>query len=182
MCGFRTREPRLARNLVSKKVLRSDGTERRWLTRENAADAKPGPERSDRTWPRVLAVTVSEWRLHVWLCGAFLVLIVRLSVSSFGQARTYTTANPPSSATSRRENCAAPTEMTREKKGTTSHHRPTMTLVPGIRSRATRVKVKRRRRCPLSRWRWKTWQSKSITFSLFRRPNGGTLHYSVYFI
>lgn len=61
-----------------------------------------------------------------------------------------------------------------KKKGTTSHHRPTMTLVPGTsRECATRESSEsevQARRCPLSR-RSKISQSKSITFSLFLCPN-----------
>lgn len=74
----------------------TDARNRRWLTwRENAAGTtEPVRERSDRAWPRVLAVTVSEWRLHVSLCGAFHVLIVRLSVSPFGRARTERLISP----------------------------------------------------------------------------------------
>lgn len=75
------------RNLIPKVVL-SDATDAvrtpRWLTwRENAAGATTEPVRNGQMEPdpRVLAVTISEWRLHVWLCGAFHILIVRLSVS-----------------------------------------------------------------------------------------------------
>lgn len=55
---------------------------RRWLTRLARERSWFEVTRNGQVEPDpVVAVTVSEWRLHVWLCGAFLVLIVRLSVS-----------------------------------------------------------------------------------------------------
>jgi len=59
-----------------------------------------------------------------------------------------------------------------KKKGTTSHHRPTMTLVSGTsRERATRESSESEalvRRCPLSQ---RSKISKSVTLSLFLYPN-----------
>lgn len=133
------------------------------LTRERSWYYGASSKRSGRAWPRALAVTISEWRLHVWLCGAFHVLIVRLSVSPFGRARTgRRIANPPSSATSRRENFArhlrrwlvrkkAPRESPRDEDdaGTTS-------LRENLAGTRYEWKWSRRRWCPtaLSR-RWK---------------------------
>jgi len=87
-------------------------------------------------------------RYRFWVTSSCLALrgiprshcaFVRQLVRSSPDRETYTTANPPSSATSRRENRAAPTEMTLEKKGTTSHHGPTRMLAPGtLRERAMR--------------------------------------------
>lgn len=95
-------------------------------------------------WPRVLAVTVSEWRLHVSLCGAFRVLIVRLSVSPFGRARTGRRISP----TPRRRPLLAVKTLrgtygddSWEKGHHEDHHETRMTPVPPRFAR-TRVKVK----------------------------------------
>lgn len=126
----------LGRNFVSKKALRratlrtiridADSRERTQL----ALPSQFGTVRSDLT-PR-------PSRYRFWVTSSCLALrgiprshcaFVRQPVRPGPDRETYI-ANPPSAATSRRENCAAPTEMTREKKDTTSHHqRPRMMLV-----------------------------------------------------
>lgn len=102
-------------------MLRSDGTDypnRRWLTRENAADAKParngqiGPDPVSWPLPFLSDVFMSGSAGH----SSFSLCVCPSARSVGSEPRDV--RNPPSSATSRRENCAAsPTEMTREKKG-----------------------------------------------------------------
>lgn len=135
------------RNFVPKVILRRDGGQESaltHLTRERSWYYGASPRRSDRAWPRVLAVTVSEWRLHVSLCGAFHVLIVRLSVSPFGRARTGRRISP----TPRRRPLLAVKTLrgtygddSWEKGHHEDHHETRMTPVPPRFAR-TRVKVK----------------------------------------
>lgn len=84
--------------------------------------------RTASSWTVRSGLTPCPGRYRFWVTSSCLALrgiprshcaFVRQLVRSSPDRETYTTANPPSSATSRRENCAAPTEMTREKKG---HH------------------------------------------------------------
>lgn len=122
------------RNFVPKEVLRRDATNVRIDadSRERtqlALRSQFGTVRSD--------LTPCPSRYRFWVTSSCLALrgiprshcaFVRQPVRLGPDRETYI-ANPPSAATSRRENCAAPTEMTREKKDTTSHHQPRMVLV-----------------------------------------------------